>query len=60
MPTGILARGEGVKGPAHLGGSHPGAGPIQHRLGSLVDYFRIGFGNFEGIWQHILEEKISI
>ena len=23
----------------------------------LVEYFRLGFGNFEGIWQRILEER---
>lgn len=29
--------------------------PFNIDLEGLVEYFRIGFGNFEGIWQHILE-----
>lgn len=24
---------------------------------SLVDYFRLGFGNFQGIWQQVLDER---
>ena len=31
--------------------------PFNIDLEGLVEYFRIGFGNFEGIWQHILEEE---
>ena len=31
--------------------------PFEIDRESLVEYFRLGFGNFEGIWQRILEEQ---
>lgn len=31
--------------------------PFEIDREGLVEYFRLGFGNFEGIWQRILEEK---
>jgi glycosyltransferase involved in cell wall biosynthesis len=31
--------------------------PFEIDRDGLVEYFRLGFGNFEGIWQRILEER---